>query len=195
MRREPMTQRARTKRRAPFEMVLAVACAGGVIASVAMGCSRESEAAPAARRSPEAAAPEPSPAQQGAQVAAPSRVDGKTYRLEAALEGECKVGATCVVAVRLDALGGFHINKEYPYKFKAEARRRLRGTDAAGKNVFSKGAGDFKIDNETRATMRIRFKPEAKGNVTVSGTYKMSVCSAKECQLESQELSAVVAAK
>jgi hypothetical protein len=43
--------------------------------------------------------------------------------------------------------------------------------------------------------MKVKFKPAAKGNVTISGIYKLSVCSAQNCQLESQELSATVAVK
>ena len=44
-------------------------------------------------------------------------------------------------------------------------------------------------------TMTVKFKPSAKGNVTINGTFKMSVCSAQKCQLETQEISVTVTAK
>jgi hypothetical protein len=175
---------------------------GATALAMAMGCSRDSEAAPHPGATPPAvtpAAPTPPPAPVPGPGAEP-KPESKNYKLTTALDGDCKAQATCVLAIKLEAAGEFHINKEYPYKFKAEAAAttptvEFEGTDAAGKNVFSKGAGDFKIDSEKVATMRVRFKPAAKGNVTIGGTYKMSVCSAKECQLESQEVTATVTAK
>ncbi len=37
--------------------------------------------------------------------------------------------------------------------------------------------------------MTVRFKPTAAGDAKVSGTYKMSVCSAENCQIEQQTVS------
>ena len=71
----------------------------------------------------------------------------------------------------------------------------FKGTDAAGPNVFSKGAGDFKIDSEKKATLTVKYVAASAGNVTINGTYKMSVCSKDSCQLETQELSVTVAVK
>lgn len=138
----------------------------------------------------------PAPKQRDLSVAAGSHIDGKNFKIDATA-GECKAGAECLVIVKLEALGDYHINKEYPYKIKvAEAPGvEFLGSDAGGKNVFSKGAGDFKLDSEKTATMTIKFKPAKAGSVTLNGTYKMSVCSAQNCQLETQELSVAVAAK
>ncbi|WP_394838221.1 hypothetical protein LVJ94_15045 [Pendulispora rubella] len=167
-----------------------VAMGAVAVLAIATGCSKDSEAAPAqANKTTEKAPVE--------QVAAGNHIEGKNFKLDATPEGDCKAGATCVVVLRLEAAGGYHVNKEYPYKFKAAdfAGIEFQGTDAAGKNVFSKNAGDFKIDGEKIATLRVKFKPTAKGNVTVSGNYKMSVCSEKDCQIEAQEISASVAVK
>ncbi len=129
-------------------------------------------------------------------LGAGAHIDGKNFKIDATA-GDCKAGAECLVTVKLEALGDYHINKEYPYKIKvAEAPGvEFLGSDAGGKNVFSKGAGDFKLDGEKTGTMTIKFKPAKAGSVTVNGTYKMSVCSALNCQLETQELSVAVAAK
>ncbi len=132
----------------------------------------------------------------GTSQAASSHIDGNNFKIDATA-GECKAGAECQVTVKLEALGAYHINKEYPYKIKlAEAAGiEFLGSDPGGKNVFSKGAGDFKLDGEKVGTMTLKFKAAKAGSVTVSGTYKMSVCSAQNCQLETQELSVAVAVK
>jgi hypothetical protein len=129
--------------------------------------------------------------------AAGAHVDGNHFKLDAAPAGDCKVGAECSIAIKLEAQGDYHINQQYPYKFKANdaAGVEFLGTDAAGKNVFSKGAGDFKIDGEKTATMNVRFKVAQKGTANIGGTYKISVCSAQNCQLEQQDMSVAVAAK
>ena len=99
----------------------------------------------------------------------------------------CRVGAECTVALRLEAQGGFHVNKEYPYKFKANDASGVEflGKDPANKTMFSKAAGDFSLDanNEKVGTMTVRFKPSARGSVSISGVFKLSVCSAQNCQL------------
>jgi hypothetical protein len=116
-------------------------------------------------------------------------VDGKNFTLDSERDGECKGGSECHVTVKLKAVGDYHINKEYPYKFKAEgAGVEFLGSDAAGKNTFSKSANDFVIIDEKNAVMTIRFKPAAKGMTTIKGTLKMSVCSSQNCQLETQEV-------
>ena len=40
--------------------------------------------------------------------------------------------------------------------------------------------------------MIVRFKPTSAGEARVSGTYKMSVCSAENCQIETQAVTLVV---
>lgn len=132
------------------------------------------------------------------ELAAGAKLDGKNFRLEITPQGECKAGAECRATVKLEALGEFHINKEYPYKFKAKAEGgdvEFLGTDKNGKNVFSKEAGDFKTEGEQKATMSLKFKPAKAGTITIGGQYKMSVCSAQNCQLESPELALAVTVK
>jgi hypothetical protein len=124
-------------------------------------------------------------------------LDGNNFKLDASPAGDCKAGETCTATIRLEAVGDYHINKDYPYKFKAKEAPSIEflGSDPAGKNVFSKGAGDFTIDGEKVGTMTVHFKPGAKGAVTVGGTYKLSVCSAQNCQLEQPDLSIGVTVK
>jgi len=189
MRNSSFNMPYRSRRPVPLAL-RGVALGAATVLAIATGCARDSEAAPSK-------ANEKSPAAEVTPLAAGNHVDGKNFKLDAAPQGECKAGATCTVVLRLETAGSFHINQEYPYKFKGAegAGIEFQGTDAAGKNVFSKVAGDFKVDGEKVATLVVKFKPSVKGNVTVSGTYKLSVCSEKECQLESQDIQATVAVK
>jgi hypothetical protein len=109
---------------------------------------------------------------------------------------ECAVGSTCDLAVKLTAVGDFHVNDEYPYRFKANDVPGIdyAGTDSMGKGVFSKPAGDWKKADAKTGVMTVKFTPREKGDKTITGTFKMSVCSAANCLLEQRELSAVVAA-
>lgn len=104
-----------------------------------------------------------------------------------ATTSNCHAGAECTVSLRLEAQGNFHVNKEYPYKFTATAASGVEflGRDPANKSLFSKAAGDFALDsgNEKVGTMTIRFKPSAHGSVNIAGLFKLSVCSAQNCQL------------
>ena len=170
----------------PKEWLVGVAAA----LAVATGCSKDSEAAPSQKQP---ATQQAQPAQQSAVMTA-NHVDGKNFKLDAQTQGDCKTGDACVLVLRLEATGDYHINKEYPYKFKAQetANVEFQGTDAGGRNIFSKAAGDFSIDAEKIATMKVKFKPSAKGALTIAGTYKLSVCSVQNCQLESQEIAASV---
>ena len=62
-----------------------------------------------------------------------------------AAPASCAAGSPCSVTLKLVATGDFHINDEYPYKFKADDAPGVAflGTDPGGKNTFSKAAGDW----------------------------------------------------
>ena len=100
----------------------------------------------------------------------------------------CAANTECKIDLRLEAGSGFHVNKEYPYKFKATPTNGVTflGKDPGGVELFSKAAGDFALDpsNEQVGTMTVRYKVANKGAVSISGTFKLSVCSAQNCQLE-----------
>jgi len=93
------------------------------------------------------------------------------------------------VTLRLVASGEYHVNKEYPYKFTAAAAPGVTFLGSADASTFSRAAGDFREEGEKIGVMTVRFRPTAAGEAKVSGTYKMSVCSAENCQVESQAVS------
>src|SRR5271154_1680742 len=59
---------------------------------------------------------------------------GESYFVDAAVQEGCLASARCQVALKLVATGAFHINAQYPYRFRAEATPVVEflGTDPAG---------------------------------------------------------------
>lgn len=112
-----------------------------------------------------------------------ARVPGKNFVLDVTSTG-CRVDAQCAMTIRLQTSGDYHVNKEYPYKFNATPGPAVQFLGTGDANTFSRAAGDFREEGEKTATMTVRFKPKAAGQAKVSGTYKMSVCSADNCQIE-----------
>ncbi|HEY1960378.1 MAG TPA: hypothetical protein VGH28_32430 [Polyangiaceae bacterium] len=106
----------------------------------------------------------------------------------------CRAGGECKVELKLSAGSGYHVNPEYPYKFKANDAGGVEflGKDPANKTTFSKSAGDFTVDGEKVGTMTIRFRPSSHGSVTIAGVFKLSVCSAQNCQLDQANVSVPV---
>ena len=111
---------------------------------------------------------------------------GNNYFVDTEQVGSCAVGAKCEAALTLVAVGAYHINDEYPYKFIAEAAPGVtyRGLDGAGANVFSKAAGNWSQRDEKTGAMTAAFTPSDRSAKKLSGTFKFSVCSAQNCQLE-----------
>ncbi len=124
-----------------------------------------------------------------------AHLDGNNFKLDTE-SGECKVGQDCVAKVKLTATGAYHINKEYPYKLTMAPDKSVDflGKGEKDKEIFSKPLGDFTAE-EKEATMSVRFKPKTAGDVALKGTYKMSVCSEQNCQLETKEISLEVKIK
>jgi hypothetical protein len=168
-----------------------------LIATVALpalgvACGR-SRPAPDEHGVTSAAAPTPTPTSAQAECGHTACADN--LFVDARPAAACAAGSTCAVKLTLVATGDFHVNDEYPYRFKADDVPGLTflGTDDAGKNVFSKAAGDWtKIDPKSGA-MTVRFTPAARGPATIAGVLRLSVCSGATCQLEQSHVSAVVA--
>jgi hypothetical protein len=122
---------------------------------------------------------------------------GNDFFVDAALVESCAVGEACAVALTLVAAGDYHINDEYPYKFKADDAPGVEflGTDVGGKNVFSKLAKNWTKNGAKTGTMTVTFKPLEKGSKAIGGVFRFSVCSSQNCRLEQQEVSLAVAVR
>lgn len=140
-------------------------------------------------------AAETTPAVPAATAVAMPHVDGATYKIDTSL-ADCGAGAECTGTIRLEALGAYHINEAFPYKFKANARQGLEflGKDAADRSVFSKSTDDFQKQGEKVGLLAIRYKAPP-GKVSFNGKLKFSVCSDANCLLEQADLSFDGAAK
>lgn len=122
---------------------------------------------------------------------AKAHVDGKNFALDVASPG-CHAGEDCTMTIKLVAGSDYHVNEEYPYKFVAAAAPGITFLGKGDATTFSKASGDFVEEGEKAATMTVRFKPTAPGEAKVSGTYKMSVCSADQCQIEQQPIALAI---
>jgi hypothetical protein len=88
----------------------------------------------------------------------------------------------------LDAKPPFHVNTQYPYKFKAKDGPGVKYPNP----VVTKDAA--KLETQ-RVTMPVVFVPEASGDQTVSGQFAFSVCTDETCLMEKRDLTLVVSVK
>jgi hypothetical protein len=104
------------------------------------------------------------------------------YRVDAGPPSRCASGAACEATLVLTALGDYHVNKEYPFKFVGEAAPA----------PALDGDGAFALGDAKHGTMTVKFKPAAAGTTTVSGTFKLSVCSEDTCEIETPKIELAV---
>lgn len=114
-----------------------------------------------------------------------------------AAPASCTAGAPCSVTLKLVATGDFHVNDEYPYRFKADDAPGVTflGTDPNGKSTFSKAAGDWQKADAKSGAMTLKFIAAGAGTTALGGTLKLSVCSAQACLLEQKQVTASVLTK
>jgi hypothetical protein len=126
-------------------------------------CGRDTAAKPGAKPAATASAP----------------LAGKPfYRVDRGPEVACARGAVCEAGLVLTALGGYHVNKDYPFKFV--------GDPAA--TVQIDGPGTFAMDGEQRGMLTVKFRTTQPGTAKLVGTFKLSVCSDENCEIEAPKL-------
>lgn len=154
-------------------IAVVVAAAGGAGACKKSGDSAGGGAAATEGRATGAAARDP---RVGVPLPAGAvRVEGKNFHVDAAALGPCAPDALCTVAADLTAINEFKVNKEYPFKFVAEPGLALDGPATFAHTGVHSGR------------LLVQFKRPA-GAVTVRGGFKLSVCSADVCQVETAQL-------
>lgn len=92
-----------------------------------------------------------------------------------------KKGQPATVTAIVNALGEYHVNQEYPYKFKM-------GTAPSGV-TYPEAIVRAVNRTEKKATMSIPFTPSAAGNTTITGELSLSVCTDSNCVIEKAQLS------
>lgn len=147
----------------------------GLAFVLAAGCS-QSEAA--TRLS--GAAAESVPLADGAK---PPKVEGEHYTIEMKPMGEYKAGQEAAVEVIIASKAGYHINAQYPYKFK------LAEPAPAGvtypKPLLKREDGTF---SEQRGSFKVPFTASKSGKAKIAGVLSFSVCSEANCLMDRQEL-------
>lgn len=108
------------------------------------------------------------------------RVAGQNFHVDAAALPGCAAGAPCSAIAELTALGGFKVNREYPFKFVPEATTTLDG------------AATFTPTGVHTGRLIIRFHRPTAAPTRITGAFKLSVCSADVCQVETAALAIAV---
>ena len=128
------------------------------------------------------AAAEPAPATPAA-----SKYSEAAFELELSPKGEYASGKAGEADIVLNAKAPFHVNQQYPYKFKLKESPGVSYPNM----VVSKEA--VKLE-PARATLPVTFTPEA-GKHTVSGQLSFSVCTDDKCVIEKRDLALEIEAK
>ncbi len=154
------------------EHVTGLGAAAIAVAAVA-ACKRAPEREPAP-----ASAPAPAPGSSGVAAVPPPLAGNAFYRIDAGPRTPCTAGAPCEARLVLSALGAYKVNRDYPFKFVAEP--------APG--VAVDGTGAMSFDDAKTGTLTIRFRAPRGGPARLTGTFKLSVCTEEECQIEEPKI-------
>ena len=129
-----------------------------------------------------------------------AHVDGNHFTLDGAPTADCAVGATCIVTIKLAARASSTSTRttrtSSPRSTAARASTSSAPTPPARTSSPRPPATWTKQRREERHhDGRVQVAPEGH-EVTIGGTFKLSVCSPANCQLEQQACrGATVAAK
>ena len=114
------------------------------------------------------------------------KVEADTYLAEIAEGGPYKVGASGSVRVSLTAKAQFHINDQYPYRFRTSPPPN--GVSYP-KPVLERADGQFE---EKTAVFNLPFVASHSGQFDVGGVLNLSVCSADSCIVQKAPLNVTV---
>ena len=107
--------------------------------------------------------------------AASTKIEADSYLVEITPGSPARAGAASSVRVALTAKAGFHINDQYPYRFRAAPP-----ADGVSypKPVLERSDGEFQ---EKTAVFQLPFVASHAGQFTVGGVLNLSVCSPTSC--------------
>ena len=164
----------------------------------------KNQAPPAAEVTP--AAPEAPPAVSVAATSAPapaavdsaapaapateaaSKYSEAGFDLALTSKGSYASGQAGEAQIVLTAKAPFHVNQNYPYKFKLKEAPGLKFANL----VIAKDA--VKLE-PARATVPVAFTPETAGKHVLAGQLSFSVCTDDKCMIEKRELALEIDAK
>jgi hypothetical protein len=167
-----------------------------VALSALPACNKETPPAAEQPKAPDAevrSEPSPAPAEAAKGAPAPaaagqSRISESQFDVALTSSGAYLAGKEGTVEIVLDAKAPFHVNDQYPIKFKVK--------EGAGVKFAAPVVGKDKAKLEAmRATLPVAFTPESAGQHTVAGQLSFSVCTDENCLMEKRDLSLVVEVK
>jgi hypothetical protein len=126
---------------------------------------------------------------EGRALPSAANVEVDTYRVEMTTFGPYKSGAAGSVKITLTAKAGFHINGQYPYRFKTSAP--AEGVSYP-KPVLERADGQFE---EKTAVFTLPFVVGHAGKFAVGGVLNLSVCSPASCIVQKAPLDVTVTAQ
>jgi hypothetical protein len=134
-----------------------------------------------------AAPPDASRAEQAQPMQTGStKLEADSYLVEISPGSPARAGVAGSVRVSLTAKAGFHINDQYPYRFRAS-------TPPEGvsypKPVLERADGQFQ---EKTAVFQLPFVASHAGQFSVGGVLNLSVCSPTSCVVQKAPLSVSV---
>jgi hypothetical protein len=118
----------------------------------------------------------------GRALPAATKLEADTYLVEIVPIGPYKAGQAGSVKVTLTTKGVFHINGQYPYRFKTASPPE--GVSYP-KPVLERADGQFA---EKTATFQLPFVANHAGTFDVGGVLHMSVCSPNSCIVQKAPL-------
>lgn len=152
---------------------------------VLAGCSKPS------------AGPSPAPASSSSAPAGPV-AETDAFRIELKAAGPFKKGEPASVVVRVEAKPPFHVNDEYPAKFKAAEAAGLKFAEP--KLERPKHADAFATEpcaagnDACVLNITVKLTPEAAGPLKVGGIADVSVCNKDQCLIEKKPVELAVTA-
>ncbi|HEX3777381.1 MAG TPA: hypothetical protein VHV51_23070 [Polyangiaceae bacterium] len=164
-----------------FAQVASALCA----LSIASACKNQTPPAAeatAADSAPLAANSAPAaPASDAPAAPAASKYSESNFELVLAPKGNYASGQAGEAEIVLSAKAPFHVNQNYPYKFKLK--------ESPGLKFASPVVGKDQVKLEpARATLPVAFTPESAGKHTLAGQLSFSVCTDDKCMIEKREL-------
>ena len=93
------------------------------------------------------------------------------------------VGGSGELEIVLLAKDGYHVNNEFPYKFKTASEPAQAVTFE--KLELTRTQGTY---TKTEARFKARFAGAKAGEAKVGGLFALSVCTAKECVTDKVQL-------
>ena len=126
--------------------------------------------------------PAPTPSQAPVPSQAPpslapasTRTSSARWNVDFSTPG-CASGTDCPATLRLEALGDYHVNPDYHFRFVPNA---VSGV------VFSAGGpADFALQGPKVGVMSVHYNASTPGPVILSGTFKICVCTDAVCAPE-----------